>query len=130
MAPGVARVPKISCTDRWQQRLRHPGQTILKEAECLFGLEGIDVSDLTTCETCHLSKAQRFVSREQRPIPNDPLDKIYVDIVEKATSSNNSHQYTLILPGAKTRMKWSLPTESKDKIALLLVQWARSRAST
>lgn len=128
MAPGVARVPRTSCTDRWHQRLGHPGQTILKKtAECSFGLEGIDISDLSTCETCHLSKAQRFVSREQRPIPNDPLDEVFVDTVGKVTSSINGHQYILILTDAKTRMRWALPTESKDNIASLLVQWVKDQ---
>lgn len=85
-APGVARVPKTSSAQRWHQRLGHTGQKILKKtADCSLGLEGIDMSDLSTCETCHLSKAQRFVSREPRPTPNKPIDKVFIDTVRKVT---------------------------------------------
>lgn len=47
-----------------------------KTAQCSTGLEGIDTSEPRTCETCHLNKAQRFVSREPRPTPNDALDEV------------------------------------------------------
>ena len=80
MAPGVARIPRVTSAQMWHQRLGHVGLEILKKtAQCSTGLEGIDLSDLSTCETCHLSKAQRFVSREPRPTPGEPLDEIFVD---------------------------------------------------
>ncbi|KAI0994124.1 hypothetical protein K3495_g14059 [Podosphaera aphanis] len=82
VAPGVARIPRATNAQRWHQRLGHVGQEILKKtAQCSLGLEGIDLSDLSTCETCHLSKAQRFVSREPRPTPGEPLDEVFVDTV-------------------------------------------------
>lgn len=83
-APGVARVPHVTNAHRWHQRLGHTGQNILKKtAQYSIGMEGIDYSDLITCETCHLSKAQRFVSREPRPTPNEPLDEVFIDKTPK-----------------------------------------------
>lgn len=123
-APGVARIPNTSSAQRWHERLGHVGQKILKEtAQHSIGLEGIELSDLTTCETCHLSKAQRFVSREPRPIPCEPLDEVFVDTVGKLTAALNGVQYAVILTDAKTRMRWILTTKTKDEIAELLVKW-------
>ncbi|KAI0991688.1 hypothetical protein K3495_g16499, partial [Podosphaera aphanis] len=88
VAPGIARVPKTSNAQRWHERLGHTGQKILKKtAQHSKGLEGIDMSELSTCETCHLSKAQRYVSREPRPVPLDPLDEVFVDTVGKLTTA-------------------------------------------
>lgn len=82
--PDVVKVPLMTRAQRWHQRLSHSGQTILKKtAQISKGLEGIDLIDLTICETYHLSKAQRFVSREPRLIPNEPLDEIHIDNVGK-----------------------------------------------
>lgn len=81
-APGVARILRTTSTRPWHQRLSHVGQQILKKtAEVSRGLEGLDMADLTTCEICHLSKAQRYVTREPRPTPNEPLDELFVDKV-------------------------------------------------
>ncbi|KAI0994328.1 hypothetical protein K3495_g13855 [Podosphaera aphanis] len=89
-ASGVARIPKTTSAQRWHQRLGHIGQKILKKtAECSKGMEGIDTSELTVCETCHLSKAQRYVSREPRPTPADPLDEVFIDTVGKLTTAIN-----------------------------------------
>lgn len=121
-APGVARVPKSTNAQRWHQRLGHTGQKILrKTADCSLGMEGIDMGDLSTCETCHLSKAQRFVSRGPRPIPNEPLDEVFIDTVGKVTESYNKQKYIVIITDAKTRMRWALTTQTKDQIALQLV---------
>ncbi|KAI0992572.1 hypothetical protein K3495_g15613, partial [Podosphaera aphanis] len=123
-APGVARLPRTSSAQRWHQRLGHVGQKILKKtAEYSLGMEGIDISELNTCETCHLSKAQRFVSREPRLTPGEPLDEIFIDTVGKLTKSIVGHQYVVILTDAKTRMRWSIPTTTKDEIAPKLVLW-------
>ncbi|KAI0991075.1 hypothetical protein K3495_g17112, partial [Podosphaera aphanis] len=81
-APGIARVPKTTSAQRWHQRLGHTGQKILKKtAQCSKGMEGLDTGELTLCETCHLSKAQRYVSREPRPTPFEPLDEVFIDTV-------------------------------------------------
>ena len=123
-APGVARIPKVTSAQRWHQRLGHVGQEILKKtAVCSLGLEGMDISDLGICETCHLSKAQRFVSREPRPIPGQPLDEIFIDTVGKLPESLNGLQYAVILTDAKTRMRWVLMTKGKDEITSQLLQW-------
>lgn len=123
-APGVARLPIVKNAQRWHQRLGHVGQKILKEtAKFSLGLEGIDLSELSTCETCHLSKAQRFVSRESRPTPGEPLDEIFVDTVGKLTTALNGAQYAVILTDAKTRMRWVIITKGKDEIADQLVKW-------
>ena len=124
--PGVVRVSKTTNTQRWHQRLGHIGQQILKKtAEVSKGLEGLDMMDLTTCETCHLSKAQRYISRELRPTPNDPLDEIFVDTVGKLSKSIHGDQYAVILTDAKTRMRWVLTASTKDEIAPKLIQWIR-----
>ncbi|KAI0992311.1 hypothetical protein K3495_g15875, partial [Podosphaera aphanis] len=124
MAPGVARIPKTSSAQRWHQRLGHTGQKILKKtAQCSKGLEGIDTSELTTCETCHLSKAQRYVSREPRLTPFDPLDEVFVDTVGKLTTALNGHQYAIIITDAKSRMRWAFSTSTKDQIATQLLKW-------
>lgn len=129
-APDVARIPYTSSAQRWHQRLGHVGQSILKvTARYVKGLEGIDLGELTTCETCHLSKAQRFVSREQRPIPHVPLDEIFVDTVGKITTATNGHQYAVIITDAKTRMRWAIITQSKDNIVQLLVEWIEFKNS-
>ncbi|KAI1008104.1 hypothetical protein K3495_g126 [Podosphaera aphanis] len=68
-APGVARIPHAIDGHRWHQRLGHTGQQILKKtAQSSSGMSGIDFTELTSCEICHLSKAQRFISREPRPV--------------------------------------------------------------
>lgn len=127
-APGVARVPTTTSAQRWHQRLGHTGQTILKKtAQVSKGLEGVDLSELSTCETCHLSKAQRFVSREPRPIPNQPLDEIHVDTVGIISPAINGHQYVVIITDAITKMRWSITTETKDQIAPLLIKWVCCR---
>ena len=124
IAPGVARLPTVINAQRWHQRLGHVGQRILKEtAQCSIGLVGIDLSELSTCETCHLSKAQRYVSRDKRPTPGEPLDEIFVDTVGKLTTALNGAQYAVILTDAKTRMRWVIITKGKDEIADQLVNW-------
>lgn len=126
-APSIARTP---CADaqRWHQRLGHVGQNILKKtAECSKGLEGLNMSDLTTCETCHLSKAQRYVSKEPRLTPNEPLDEIFIDTIGKITTAMNGQQYAVIITDAKTRMRWAIITNIKDQIAPLLKQWIEAQ---
>lgn len=85
-------------------------------------MNDINYSKLTTYETCHLSKAQRFVSREPRPTPGEPLDEVFFDTVGKLTEAFNSHQYIVILTDAKTRIRWAISTFTKDEIATLIVQ--------
>ncbi|KAI1003853.1 hypothetical protein K3495_g4357 [Podosphaera aphanis] len=126
-APSVTRTPKANA-QRWHQRLGHVGQNILKKiAECSKGLEGISMNDLTTCETCHLSKAQRYVSRDPRLTPNEPLDEIFIDTVGKISTAINGQQYVVIITDARTRMRWALITKTKDQIAPLLVQWIEAQ---
>ncbi|CAJ2651603.1 unnamed protein product [Trifolium pratense] len=123
-APGIARVPKTTSAQRWHQRLGHTGQKILKKtAQCSKGMEGLDTSELSTCETCHLSKAQRYVSRQPRPIPFEPLDEVFIDTVGKLTPATNGHQYAVIITDAKSRMRWAITTRSKDQIAPQLEEW-------
>lgn len=81
------------------------------------------VSDLGTCETCHLSKAQRFVSREPRPTPGESLDKVFIDTIGKLTQALNGRQRLVILTDAKTRMRCVLSTKVKDEIASQLTKW-------
>lgn len=114
----------MTSAQRWHQRLGHPGQTILKNtAKVSKGLEGINLSELTTCETCHLSKAQRFVSREPRSIPNEHLDEVRIDTVGKISTAITGDQYMVIITDSKTRMRWAIMSPTKDQIAPLLVQW-------
>lgn len=128
IAPGVARVPRAISAQRWHERLGHIGQKILKKtAECSAGLQNIDLSNLKSCETCHLSKSQRFVSREPRPTPNHPLDEVFMDTVGKLTTAVNGHQYAVIITDAKTRMRWVIATTTKDQISNLLVQWVETQ---
>lgn len=126
-APNITRIPTANA-QRWHQRLGHIGQTILqKTAECSKGLEEVVTSDLSTCETCHLSKAQRFVSRESRLTPNEPLDEIFIDTVGKIVAAINGEQYAAIITDAKTRMRWVIMTSTKDQIAPLLIQWIETQ---
>ncbi|KAI0997539.1 hypothetical protein K3495_g10647 [Podosphaera aphanis] len=126
-APGIARIPTTSSAQRWHQRLGHISQHILKKTIThSVGLEGVETAELNTCETCHFSKAQRYVSREPRAIPNEPLDEIFVDTVEKLVTSIDQKQYAVIITDAKTRMRWVLTTNTKDQIADTLVQWIKA----
>ncbi|KAI0996506.1 hypothetical protein K3495_g11676 [Podosphaera aphanis] len=126
-APGVARIPSTTSTQRWHQRLGHIGRQILKRTkDHTIGLEGIDTTELSTCETCQLSKAQRYVSREPRPTPHEPLDEIFVDTVGKLVQSLDKMQYATIITDARTRMRWVLTTATKDQIAPTLVKWIQS----
>lgn len=88
-----------------------------------IGLEGIDLCELGTCETCHLSKTQRYVSRDKRPTPAEPLDEVCIDPVGKLTTAFNGLQYAVILTDAKIRMRWLITTKCKDEIANQLVNW-------
>ena len=81
------------------------------------------MSDLTACETCHLSKAQKFVSREPRQTSREPLDKVVIDTIGNLTKSINGLQYAVIIIDAKTRMRWVLNTKTKDDIAMELIKW-------
>ncbi|KAI0997883.1 hypothetical protein K3495_g10305, partial [Podosphaera aphanis] len=126
-APGVARIPTRSSAQRWHQRLGHISKHILKKTIThSVGLEGVETAELNTCETCHLSKAQRFVSRESRITPNEPLDEIFVDTVGKLPLSTDEKQYAVVITDAKTRMRWVLNTNTKDQIADALVQWIKA----
>ena len=117
-AQGVARVPKASSAQRWYERLGHVGQKILKNtANNSIGMEGIDTSELTTCETCHLSKAQRYVSREPRSTPGELLEVVFIDTIGKLTESTNGLQNAVIITDTTTRMRWVLKTKTKDVIA-------------
>ncbi|KAI1005281.1 hypothetical protein K3495_g2930 [Podosphaera aphanis] len=91
-----------------------------------LGLEGIDTSELKTSEICHLSKAQRFVSREPWPTRNHPLDEVFIDTVGKLVPSTDNMQYATNITDAKTRMRWVLTTTTKDQIAPTLVKWVQS----
>lgn len=123
-APGVERVPKVTSAQRWRQRLGHVGQGILKKtAQFCVGIEGIDVSELSTCETCHLSKAQKYLSIEPRPVPGESLDEIFIETIRKLPTSLNGMQYTVVLTEAKTRMRWIITTNGKDEIPSELVKW-------
>ncbi|KAI0994525.1 hypothetical protein K3495_g13658 [Podosphaera aphanis] len=86
-------------------------------------MEGLDTVELTTCETRHLSKAERYVSREPRPTPFELLDEVFIDTVGKLTTACNGHQYAVIITDAKTRMRWAISIRTKDKIAPQLVKW-------
>ncbi|POS85053.1 hypothetical protein EPUL_003148 [Erysiphe pulchra] len=91
-ALGVARLPRTSDAHRWHQRLGHVEQRILKKiAEYSLGMEEVSFSDLSTCETCHLSKVQRYISREPRSVPCETLDEIFIDTVGKLTKSINGY---------------------------------------
>ncbi|KAI1007261.1 hypothetical protein K3495_g961 [Podosphaera aphanis] len=104
-APGVTRILLTLSVQRWHQRLGHASQNILKQSSLhTKGLQRIDLSQLTTCETCHLSKARRFVSRELRPTPHSPLVEIFIDTVGKITAASNGHKYAVIIIDSKTRM--------------------------
>ncbi|KAI1000675.1 hypothetical protein K3495_g7522 [Podosphaera aphanis] len=100
-APGVARIPITSSAKR------------------------VETAELNTCETCHLSKAQRFVSRDPRITPYEPLDEIFVDTVGKLPLSTDEKQYAVVITDAKTRMRWVLNTNTKDQFADALVQWIK-----
>lgn len=64
VAPGVAKFLNKSSAQRWHERLGHAGQIFLKETiRNSIGLEGIDLSVLRTCETCHINK-HRDISQE------------------------------------------------------------------
>lgn len=89
---AVGKFPRISSAQRWHQRPGHVGQGILKKTgQCSTGLEGIVLSDIATCESCHLSKAQRIISGEPRPTPGEPLDEVFVDTVGKLPTAINAH---------------------------------------
>ncbi|POS85479.1 hypothetical protein EPUL_002299 [Erysiphe pulchra] len=127
-APGVARLPITISAQRWHERLGHTGQTILKRtAQTSKGLEGIELSDLITYETCHLSKVQRFVSREPRPTPNQPLDEIHINTVGKVPAALNGHQYVVVITDAMTRMRWCITTGTKDQITPQLIQLVKTQ---
>ncbi|KAI1000751.1 hypothetical protein K3495_g7446 [Podosphaera aphanis] len=101
-APGIARVPKTTSAQR---------------------MEGLDTGELTTCETCHFSKAQRYFSYEPRPTPFEPLDEVFINTVGKLTTACNGHQYAVIITDAKSRMRWAITACTKDQIAPELVKW-------
>ncbi|KAI0995968.1 hypothetical protein K3495_g12213 [Podosphaera aphanis] len=123
-APGIARVPKTTSAQRWHQRHDHNGQKLLKKtAQYSKGMEGLDTGELTICETCHLSKAQQFVSREPRPTPFEPLDEVFIDTVGKLTTACYGHQYAVIITDAKSRMRWAISIRTKDQIPPQLVKW-------
>ncbi|KAI0992912.1 hypothetical protein K3495_g15272, partial [Podosphaera aphanis] len=125
--PAVAKLKKCSSADRWHQRLGHVGPLILSKTKNFAkGLGGIDTSELTHCEACHLSKAQRTVSREKRPIPFEPLDEAFVDMVGPLQPNIFGHRYAVIITDATTRMRWWFAAKTKDTIPGQLIDWVNS----
>lgn len=124
-APAYARVDRTTSADLWHERLGHVKDPILKKtAANSIGLEGVDFSELSNCQTCHLSKAQRYVSREPRPTPNEPLDEIHVDMVGPLDAALfTACTYLVILTDARTRYRWAIMTTKKDHIAPQIRQW-------
>lgn len=59
-------------------------------------------------------KTQRFVSRKARPVSNSLLDETFVDTVGKISAAINGHQHVVISVDAKTRIRWVIPTQTKD----------------
>lgn len=71
---GVTRIMNKTSAQRCHQQLGHVGKQILKStAQFSKGLGVLNTSDLSTCQTCHLGKTQRYVCRVPRSIPNEPL---------------------------------------------------------
>ncbi|POS84721.1 hypothetical protein EPUL_002814 [Erysiphe pulchra] len=94
VAPGLARIPHTSSQKLLEEIMRNA-----------IDLEGIDLSELATYETCHLSKAQRNISIESRPTTNESLDEIFVDTVSKIIATLNGVQFAVKLTDAKSRMR-------------------------
>ena len=127
-APAVARIPKISDAQRWHQRLGHAGAKILAKTKALSkGLEGIDTSELALCRACHLSKAQRVVSRNSRPLPSSPLDEVFIDVVGPIDASLEGNRYITVVTDAHSRLRWALASVGKATISTDIKQFIRQQ---
>lgn len=122
--PAVAKLQKCSTANRWHQRLGHVGPLILsKTKDFAKGLGGLDTSELSHCEACHLSKAQRTITREKRPTPLQALDEVFIDMVGPLEPSIFKQRYAVIITDATTRMRWWFGAVKKDEIPTKLADW-------
>lgn len=104
---GIARNPKVTRVQCWHEKCGHREQKILKETiKSLIGLSGVDLSEIGSYETCHLSKTQRHVSRDNRFTPMDPLDEVFIDAMRRLPEVLNLIRYLVNLMDANKRMKW------------------------
>ena len=71
-------------------------------------MEGLDILKPITYEIRHLSKAQRCVSREHRPIPFEPHDQVLIDTVGKLAKIFNGYQYAIIITEGKSQLRWAI----------------------
>lgn len=60
-------------------------------------MEGLETSELTTCENCNLSRVQLYVSCEPKPTLFEPLDDVFIDTIGKLTTVYNRLQFAVML---------------------------------
>ncbi|KAI1000238.1 hypothetical protein K3495_g7958 [Podosphaera aphanis] len=122
--PAVAKLKECSVTYRWHRRLGHVGPLILSKTKGFAeGLDGLDTSELTHCVACHFSKAQRTITREQRPIPFGALDEVFVEMAGPIELNILNQRYAVIITDDTTRMRWWFGAIKKDEIPSCLVDW-------
>lgn len=107
-------VPDVARTRRTKTSRKYSHQFISYGRNWHFGFD--DLRDVPP-------KAQRYISREPRPTPGDPLDEIFIDTIEKWTESVNSLHYAVIITDARKRMRWIWNTKKKDEITSKLIKW-------
>lgn len=113
-APAVASTK--ATTQRWHERLGHIGTKILTATRLkTVGLEGLDTSTLDHCDICHISKAQRVVSRDHRRTPNQPLDELHIDTVGPVDPPDLfGNRYIFFITDGRTRTRWPIMTPRKQ----------------
>jgi hypothetical protein len=127
-APAVTRLSATTDAQRWHQRLGHVGAKILSKTKALSrGLENVDTTELALCRTCHLSKAQRTVSRDPRPLPSSPLDEVFIDVVGPVEYSVQANRWATVVTDAKTRYRWAFGAPDKSSISIQISQLIRQQ---
>lgn len=120
--PVMARSPSTAML--WHQRLGHAGRSLLGQTQrCCRGMDDVSFLETFSCDTCHLSKSQRVVSRHSVERATIPFARIHVDVIGHITpTSSHGERWVVLLTDDLTRHRWCRVVTRKGD-AYDVVRW-------
>lgn len=70
------------------------------------------------------------MSREKRPMPFEPSEEAFINMIEPLQPSFFGHRHAVIITDATFRIRWWFVAKSKDTIPVQLIDWANSMKTT